>query len=62
MYNAMLLKTTASSYLKYRVWTLQSAKNLTAASFSYNGTLATGASTQIGFNADLVKARARKRS
>ncbi len=29
MYNAMLLKTTASSYLKYRVWTLQSAKNLT---------------------------------
>jgi Zn-dependent metalloprotease len=29
MYNAMLMKTTASSYLKYRVWTLQAAKNLT---------------------------------
>jgi Zn-dependent metalloprotease len=29
MYNAMLLKTSASSYLKYRVWTLQAAKNLT---------------------------------
>jgi Zn-dependent metalloprotease/subtilisin-like proprotein convertase family protein len=28
MYNAMLLKTTGSSYLKYRTWTLQSAKNL----------------------------------
>lgn len=28
MYNAMLLKTTSSSYLKYRVWTLQAAKNL----------------------------------
>lgn len=28
MYNAMLLKTTGSSYLKYRTWTLQAAKNL----------------------------------
>ncbi len=28
MYNAMLLKTTGSSYLKYRVWTLQAAKSL----------------------------------
>jgi len=28
MYNAMLLKTTTSSYLKYRTWTLQAAKNL----------------------------------
>jgi hypothetical protein len=28
MYNAMLMKTTSSSYLKYRVWTLQAAKNL----------------------------------
>ena len=28
MYNAMLLKTSASSYLKYRVWTLQAALNL----------------------------------
>ncbi|WP_067508500.1 M4 family metallopeptidase [Actinoplanes sp. TFC3] len=29
MYNAMLLKTSSSSYLKYRVWTLQAAKALT---------------------------------
>ena len=28
MYNAMLMKTTASSYLKYRTWTLQAAKDL----------------------------------
>ncbi|UOX90225.1 M4 family metallopeptidase [Amycolatopsis sp. FBCC-B4732] len=27
-YNAMLLKTTSSSYLKYRTWTLTAAKNL----------------------------------
>lgn len=32
MYNAMLLKTTASSYLKYRTWTLTAAKNLTPGS------------------------------
>jgi zinc metalloprotease ZmpA len=29
MYGAMLMKTTGSSYLRYRVWTLQSAINLT---------------------------------
>jgi Zn-dependent metalloprotease len=28
-YNAMLMKTTGSSYLKYRTWTLNAAKNLT---------------------------------
>jgi Zn-dependent metalloprotease len=28
MYNAMLMKTSTSSYLKYRTWTLQAAKNL----------------------------------
>jgi Zn-dependent metalloprotease len=28
MYNAMLMKTSSSSYLRYRVWTLQAAKNL----------------------------------
>ena len=28
MYNAMLMKTTAASYLKYRTWTLTAAKNL----------------------------------
>src|SRR5678815_5364709 len=32
MYNAMLLKTTGSSYLQYRTWTLQAAKNLFPAS------------------------------
>ena len=30
MYNAMLMKTSSSSYLKYRTWTLTSAKNLDA--------------------------------
>jgi Zn-dependent metalloprotease len=29
LYNAMLMKTSQSSYLRYRVWTLQAAKNLT---------------------------------
>ncbi len=28
MYNAMLLKTSGASYLRYRTWTLQAAKNL----------------------------------
>jgi subtilisin-like proprotein convertase family protein len=28
LYNAMLLKTSGSSYLRYRTWTLQAAKNL----------------------------------
>ncbi|TML20835.1 MAG: M4 family peptidase, partial [Actinobacteria bacterium] len=28
MYNAMLMKTTGASYLRYRTWTLQAAKNL----------------------------------
>ena len=28
LYNAMLLKTSDSSYLKYRTWTLDAAKNL----------------------------------
>jgi Zn-dependent metalloprotease len=31
LYNAMLMKTTASSYNSYRVWTLTAAKNLTQA-------------------------------
>jgi Zn-dependent metalloprotease len=30
MYNAMLMKTTGASYLKYRTWTLTAAKNLGA--------------------------------
>ncbi|MFY1584450.1 M4 family metallopeptidase [Micromonospora sp. WMMD734] len=33
MYNAMLLKTTTSSYLKYRTWTLQAAKGLSCRSW-----------------------------
>jgi Zn-dependent metalloprotease len=32
MYNAMLMKTSTSSYLKYRTWTLTAAKNLTPSS------------------------------
>ncbi len=32
MYNAMLMKTSTSSYLKYRTWTLTAAKNLYGAS------------------------------
>jgi Zn-dependent metalloprotease len=28
IYHSMLLKTSGSSYLKYRVWTLQAAKSL----------------------------------
>jgi len=35
-YNAMLMKTTASSYLKYRVWTLQAAKNLDPSCAQFN--------------------------
>ena len=36
MYNAMLMKTSSSSYLKYRTWTLTSAKNLDATCNLYN--------------------------
>jgi Zn-dependent metalloprotease len=36
MYNAMLMKTTASSYLRYRVWTLQAAKNLFSTCNEFN--------------------------
>ncbi|GAA2041420.1 hypothetical protein GCM10009839_49840 [Catenulispora yoronensis] len=36
MYNAMLMKTSASSYLNYRKWTLQSAKNLDASCGLFN--------------------------
>jgi hypothetical protein len=40
MYNAMLMKTSSSSYLKYRTWTLTSAKNLDATCGLYNATKA----------------------
>jgi len=36
MYNAMLMKTSASSYLNYRKWTLQAAKNLDPTCAEYN--------------------------
>jgi len=36
MYNAMLMKTTASSYQMYRIWTLQAAKNLDASCNEFN--------------------------
>jgi len=41
LYNAMLMKTTASSYTSYRVWTLTAAKNLGAGNCSlFNATKA----------------------
>jgi Zn-dependent metalloprotease len=38
MYGAMLMKTSSSSYLKYRTWTLTSAKNLDATCNLFNHT------------------------
>jgi len=35
-YNAMLMKTSSSSYLKYRTWTLQAAKNLDSSCAQFN--------------------------
>lgn len=40
MYNAMLLKTSSSSYLKYRTWTLTAAKNLDSTCALFNTTKA----------------------
>jgi zinc metalloprotease ZmpA len=40
MYNAMLIKTTGASYLKYRTWTLTAAKNLDATCNLFNHTKA----------------------
>jgi hypothetical protein len=40
MYNAMLMKTSSSSYLKYRTWTLTAAKNLDPTCALYNSTKA----------------------
>jgi Zn-dependent metalloprotease len=40
MYNAMLMKTSSSSYLKYRTWTLTAAKNLDSTCGLYNATKA----------------------
>ena len=36
MYNAMLMKTSASSYLRYRTWTLTAAKNLFSGCTEFN--------------------------
>jgi len=36
MYNAMLMKTSSASYLKYRTWTLTAAKNLDATCADFN--------------------------
>jgi Zn-dependent metalloprotease len=36
MYNAMLMKTSTSSYLKYRTWTLTAAKNMDASCATFN--------------------------
>ena len=36
MYNAMLMKTTSISYLKYRTWTLTAAKNLYPTCATFN--------------------------
>ena len=40
MYNAMQMKTSTSSYLKYRTWTLTAAKNLDTTCGLYNATKA----------------------
>jgi Zn-dependent metalloprotease len=40
MYNAMLMKTSSSSYLKYRTWTLTAAKNLDSTCGLFNATKA----------------------
>ena len=36
LYNAMLMKTSSSNYLKYRTWTLQAAKNLDSTCAQFN--------------------------
>lgn len=38
MYNAMLMKTSSSNYLKYRTWTLTAAKNLDSTCALFNST------------------------
>src|SRR6478672_10149658 len=40
MYNAMLMKTSSASYLKYRTWTLTAAKNLDSTCALFNSTKA----------------------
>ena len=52
MYNAMLMKTTSSSYLRYRVWTLQAAKNLDATCGLFNATKAAWNAVSVPAQAD----------
>jgi Zn-dependent metalloprotease len=52
MYNAMLMKTTSSSYVKYRTWTLTAAKNL------YPGSCAEFNAVKAAWNAVSVPAQA----
>jgi len=52
MYNAMLMKTTSSSYLKYRTWTLTAAKNL------YPGSCTEFNAVRAAWNAVSVPAQA----
>ncbi|MCW2795458.1 M4 family metallopeptidase [Nocardioides sp.] len=52
MYNAMLMKTTSASYLKYRTWTLTAAKNL------YPGSCAEFNVVKAAWNAVSVPAQA----
>src|SRR3954468_3632604 len=51
MYNAMLMKTSTSSYLKYRTWTLTAAKNL------YPGSCAEFNAVKAAWNAVSVPAQ-----
>ena len=51
MYNAMLMKTSTSSYLKYRTWTLTAAKNMDATCATFN-------SVKAAWNAVSVPAQA----
>ena len=51
LYNAMLMKTSRSSYLKYRIWTLQAAKNL------YPGSCAEFNTVKAAWNAVSVPAQ-----
>ena len=51
MYNAMLMKTSSATYLKYRTWTLTAAKNLDSTCALFN-------STKAAWNAVNVPAQA----
>jgi len=53
LYNAMLMKTTSSSYLRYRTWTLTAAKNLFPGSCTeYNAVKAAWSAVSVPVQAD----------